>query len=232
MRIKLIALISTLVLIFGVLSLPVKADSGIAFGVIGNMATFDTDGVEVEGSGAEKNAATHSSDVDYPEVFLEYAAQYEHVGMTFGVSVIPGDTEIGAKSRTDTASDASDAGSADAGTYTAKADVSDHITIYVEPTVYLANGFGIFLKAGVSHVKVNSLESITFGEDSSAYGNQSVFGGMTGAGIKYQAPNGLLVKVEHTETVYETVDLDGNNGNTISAQPEQSATRLSIGYQF
>ena len=73
MRLKLIALVSTLVLMLGVLSLPVKADSGIAFGVIGNMATFDTDGVEVEGSGAEKNAATHSSDVDYPEIFLHYA---------------------------------------------------------------------------------------------------------------------------------------------------------------
>ena len=230
MRLKLIALISTLVLMLGVLSLPVKADSGIAFCVIGNMATFDTDGVENDG--AENNAATHSSDVDYPEVFLEYAAQYEHVGMTFGVSVIPGDTEIGAKSRTDTASDANDAGSADAGTYTAKAEVSDHITIYVEPTLYAGNGFGIFLKAGVSHVTVNTLESLALGDDSSAYGNQSVFGGMTGAGIKYQAPSGLLVKLERTDTVYETVDLDGNNGKTISAQPEQSSTRLSIGYQF
>ena len=229
MRLKLIALISTLVLMLGVLSLPVKADSGIAFGVIGNMATFDTDGVENEGT--EHNAATHSSDVDYPEVFLEYAAQYEHVGMTFGISVIPGDTEIGAKSRTDTQSDTNET-SDDSGTYTAKADVSDHITIYVEPTLYAGNGFGIFLKAGVSHVTVNTLESITQGTDSSAYGNKSVFGGMTGAGIKYQAANGLLVKVEHTETVYETVDLDGNNGNTISAQPEQSSTRLSIGYQF
>ena len=229
MRLKLIALISTLVLMLGVLSLPVKADSGIAFGVIGNMATFDTDGVENDGG--ENNAGTHSSDVDYPEVFLEYAAQYEHVGMTFGVAVIPGDTEIGAKSRTDTQSDSVET-SNDSGTYTAKAEVSDHITIYVEPTLYAGNGFGIFLKAGVSHVTVNTLESITFGTDSSAYGNQSVFGGMTGAGIKYQAPNGLLVKLERTDTVYETVDLDGNNGNTISAQPEQSSTRLSIGYQF
>ena len=151
--------------------------------------------------------------------------------MTFGVSLIPGDTEIGAKSRTDTASDANER-SDDSGTYTAKAEVSDHITLYVEPTFYAGNGFGIFLKGGVSHVKVNTLESITLGDDSSAYGNQSVFGGMTGAGIKYKHPNGLLLKVEHTETVYETVDLDGNNGNTISAQPEQSSTRLSIGYQF
>ena len=66
MRLKLIALISTLVLMLGVLSLPVKADSGIAFGVIGNMATFDTDGVENDnGTPAEHNAATHSVDVDY-----------------------------------------------------------------------------------------------------------------------------------------------------------------------
>jgi len=229
MRLKLIALVSTLMLMFGVLSLPVKADSGIAFGVIGNMATFDTDGTEADS--ATKNAGTHSEDVDYPEVFLEYAAQYEHVGMTFGIAVIPGDTEIGAKSRTDTQSDTNES-SNDSGTYTAKAEVSDHITIYVEPTVYAGNGVGVFLKAGVSHVTVNTLESITFGTDSSAYGNQSVFGGMTGAGIKYQAPNGLLIKLERTDTVYETVDLDGNNGRTISAQPEQSSTKLSIGYQF
>ena len=82
MRLKLIALISTLVLMLGVLSLPVKADSGIAFGVIGNMATFDIDGVENEGT-SDVNKGTSSSDVDYPEVFLEYAAQYNHVGMTF-----------------------------------------------------------------------------------------------------------------------------------------------------
>ena len=233
MRQKLIALTSTLILMIGVLSLPVKADSGIAIGIVGNMATFDTDGVENVGSG-ENNAGTHSEDVEFPEVFLEYAAQYESVGVTFGIAVIPGDTEIGAKSRTDTASDANDAGSSDAGTYTAKADVSDHITIYVEPTVYLANGFGIFLKAGVSHVTVNTLESIAKGTDSAAYGNESIFGGMTGVGVKYTSPNGMLIKVEHTETVYETVDLAaaGGNGNTISAQPEQSSTRLSIGYQF
>ena len=229
MRLKLIALVSTLMLMFGVLSLPVKADSGIAFGVIGNMATFDTDGTEADS--ATKNAGTHSEAVDYPEVFLEYAAQYEHVGMTFGIAVIPGDTEIGAKSRTDTASDANES-SDDSGTYTAKAEVSDHITIYVEPTVYAGNGFGVFFKAGVSHVTVNTLESIAKGTDSATYPNRSVFGGMTGAGIKYQAENGLLIKLERTDTVYETVDLDGGNGNTISAQPEQSSTRLSIGYQF
>ena len=59
-------------------------------------------------------------------------------------------------------SDANDAGSDDSGTYTAKAEVSDHITIYVEPTLYAGNGFGIFLKAGVSHVTVNTLESLAF----------------------------------------------------------------------
>ncbi len=230
MRLKLITLISTLGLMLAVLSLPVKADSGIAFGVVGNMATFDTDGTESDAS--TKNAGTHSEDVDFPELFLEYAAQYENVGMTFGVALIPGDTEIGAKSRTDTASDSNDAGSSDAGTYTAKAEVSDHVTIYVEPTFYANNGFGIFLKGGVTHVKVNTLESLKLGDDSSAYGNKSVFGGMTGGGVKYTAANGVMLKLEHTETVYETIDLDGNNGKTISAQPEQSATRLSIGYQF
>ena len=202
-----------------------------AVGVSQAYGGYEASGTENEGTD-DDNPGTHSEDVDMPSVFIEYAAQYEHVGMTFGAEAIPGDTEIGAKSRTDTASDANDQGSADAGTYTAKAEVSDHITIYVEPTLYAGNGFGISLKGGVSHVKVNALESITLGDDSSAYGSQSVFGGMTGAGIKFKQPNGLVMKLEQTSTVYETIRIDGNNGNVVTASPEQDATRISIGYQF
>ena len=55
---------------------------------------------------------------------------------------------------------------------------------------------------------------------------------MTGVGVKYNNPNGLLIKLERTETVYQTIDLDGNNGNVVTASPEQEATRISIGYQF
>ncbi len=57
---------------------------------------------------------------------------------------------------------------------------------------------------------------------------------MFGGGIKFSSANGLLIKAEYTETEFQTVDLAaaGGNGNTISAQPEQKAGRIAIGYQF
>ena len=49
---------------------------------------------------------------------------------------------------------------ADTGVYTAKAEVSDHTTFYVEPTFYANENIGIYVKGGVSQITVTSLESI------------------------------------------------------------------------
>jgi len=154
--------------------------------------------------------------------------------MTFGVSYTPMDTEIGTKSRTDTTLEDTTNADNSTGTYTAKADISSHATIYIEPTFMPNDNFGVYLKGGVSRVVVNSLESITLGEDSSAYGNETVFGGMYGLGAKIVHDSGLMFKLEYTKTIYETVKMTSTSGNKniISADPEIEAFRLAIGYQF
>ena len=155
--------------------------------------------------------------------------------MTLGVSYTPMDNEIGAKSRTDTQSETTDSASSnDSGTYTAKADISEHATIYIEPTYMPTDNFGLYLKGGVSRVVVNSLESIAFGENSSAYGNETVLGGMYGLGAKIVHDSGLLFKLEYTKTIYETVTMTSTTGNlnVISADPEIEAFRFAIGWQF
>ena len=144
------------------------------------------------------------------------------------------DRDLGAKSRTDTASDADDPGSADAGTYKAEADISNHATIYIEPTFMPTDNFGLYLKGGVSRVIVNSLESIAFGENSSVYGDETVLGRMYGLGAKVVHDSGLMFKLEYTKTVYETVSMTSTTGNLniISADPEIEAFRFAIGWQF
>ena len=97
-----------------------------------------------------------------------------------------------------------------------------------------SDNFGLYLKGGVSRVIVNSLESITFGEDSSAYGNETVLGGMYGLGAKIVHDSGLMFKLEYTKTIYETVKMTSTTGNKniITADPEIEALRLAIGYKF
>jgi len=96
------------------------------------------------------------------------------------------------------------------------------------------DNFGLYLKGGVSRVIVNSLESIALGDDSSAYGDETVTGRMFGLGAKVVHDSGLLFKLEYTKTIYETVKMTSTTGNKniISADPEIEAFRFAIGYQF
>ena len=206
-----------------------------AIGIIAASGKADTKGTEQ--GGGERKTGTSQEEILYGSIFAEYTFG-EMYGMTVGASYTPMDASLGTKSRTDTqtADDAKDddGGSDDSGTYKAKADISEHATIYLEPTFMPNDNFGLYLKGGVSRVVVNSLESIALGEDSSAYGNATVFGGMFGLGAKIVHDSGLMFKLEYTKTIYETVKMTSTTGNKniISADPKIEALRLSIGYQF
>ena len=213
---------------------------GYAVGIIGATGKVDTSGSEQEGnttgSDQEKTSTTHQEGLLYGSIFAEYTFG-EMYGMTLGVSYTPMDRSLGAKSRTDTAptDDDRDASSSqDAGTYTAEADISNHATIYIEPTYMPSDNFGLYLKGGVSRVIVNSIENIALGDDSSAYGDETVFGGMLGLGAKIVHDSGLLFKLEYTKTIYETVTMTSATGskNIITADPEIEAFRFAIGYKF
>ena len=205
-----------------------------AIGIIGAAGKIETEGSETEGTGDQEiTSASMLEGLLYGSLFAEYTWG-EMYGVTLGASYTPLDQSIGARSRVDTASDANDPGSSDAGTYKAEADISRHTTIYIEPTFMPTDNFGLYLKGGVSRVIVNSLESIALGEDSSAYGDETVLGGMLGLGAKVVHDSGLLFKLEYTNTFYETVSMTSTSGNNniISADPEIEAFRLAIGYQF
>ena len=208
---------------------------GYAIGIIGATGTAETSGTETEGGGdQEKTETSVQEGLLYGSIFAEYTFG-EMYGLTLGASYTPMESEIGAKSRTDANNmESSTATPDDDGTYNAKADISGHTTIYIEPTFMPNDNFGVYLKGGVSRVTVNSLESLALGDDSSAYGNETVLGGMYGLGAKMVHDSGLLFKLEYTKTVYETVKMTSSSGNKniISADPEIEAFRLAIGYQF
>ena len=94
--------------------------------------------------------------------------------------------------------------------------------------------FGIFLKAGVARINVNSDERIALGDDSSTYGNVDVMGGMWGIGIKGTHSSGVFLKLEGLKTHFESVALSSNTGNknTIQAVPRMESVRVAIGYKF
>ena len=233
MKLKILALISAIGLLVSVLAIPAKADGSIAIGVIGNQATFDTSGSETEDStGVPEVAETkHSHDADFPAVFLEGTQRTDHFGLTVGVAWIPGAASLGAKSRTDTTTDANETNQDDS-TYTAKAEISNHVSMYVEPTVFFGN-FGLYAKGGAARVTLDSLESISSGTDSSTYGDDNISGILGGVGLRASFGR-LLVKTEWVKTKYSKVRFTSTTGNKniVEATPEQESVKLAIGFQF
>jgi hypothetical protein len=211
------------------ISASAMAFEGFSIGIVGGTTDFDTTGSEFTTQTdmtTEKNDGSASKSVDVGSFFAEYTVAQ---GSTFGIEVVPDTAEIGAKSRTD-----SNTLATDDGTYTAKANISDHVTVYVEPTYMMNEQFGIYVKGGASRVTVESKESIAFGADSSTYGDVDVWGVMYGAGIKMVGASGLFGKIEATKTEYGTVTLHSTTGskNTITADPEAESARIAIGYNF
>ena len=227
----------------------VQADSsGWSVGVIQNFADFTTIGQENEpgkivlsasATNNETTKATHSKSVEFPSIFLEYSGRPDSgspLASTFGVSYIPGEASIGSKSRTDTAATVGADANSD-GTYTAKAELSNHLSIYLEPTLMMGNDvFGFYGKLGASGAQVKTLERLAVGTagDSSTSDEAMVFGGTVGAGVKAVFGNGILIKGEWTDTQYNEVELRSPTGNqnTIIATPEVQMFRVSLGYNF
>lgn len=226
--------------IFGVSTTSAKAiDVGFAVGVVGNSSTFETSGNEKEGnadntnSETETNSGSIANDVEFGSIFLESVLREGNVGASFGLEYTPGEASLGSQSRDDTKA-ANGGDGEETATYTGKAEVSDYIALYVEPTLYVYEGLGLFGKVGGSRVTVKSLESISAGTDSSAYGDEDIYGAIVGAGVRYVHSSGAMFKLAYEQTNYQTVTMDSTTGNKniITADPEQKAWRISLGYQF
>ena len=205
------------------------------FGLQGTYINVSATGSEKEGTGDGETSAEvkENNTTATAAFFAEYSiGDDDRHGFTLGMSFSPTSATIGAKSRTDTQSDATES-SDDSGTYKAKATVSKHTTLYIEPTL-MWDTFGIFLKAGVARVNVNSEEEIEFGTDSSSYGDKAVTGYLFGAGITKRFDSGLFYKLEAVRTVYDEVSMESQSGNrnTIKATPKTLGANILFGYRF
>mgnify|MGYP001224462351 CR=1 FL=1 len=214
---KIITLVSSMVIL---LTLSAKAEIGI--GISGAVHSFSASGTETLRESAKTTKADHDEVVAVPELFIEAISDN---GFAFGFAYIP-TRDLGSKARTDVA----DATGREAGTYKAKAELEDVMQIYTDiPSIEIA-GFQTHFKLGIQHVTLASLESLNSG---SKYPNETLLGYTIGYGVKGDLPygNNLYYKGDLTYTNFETYEADGA-GNKVSADLEDYAAKLSIGYKF
>ena len=195
-----------------------KAEMGI--GISGAMHLIDGTGSETTRTSNQVNSGSHDETATVPEVFIEAISDN---GLAVGISYIP-TRDMGSKSRSDTNSEG------DTGTYTAKAELDNVIKLYTDIPVGSIAGYSTYVHLGIQHVTLTTLESLNSG---ATYPNKDLLGATVGLGTKGDLPfgNNLYYKGEVTYTNFETYEADGA-GNKVSADLEDYAARLSIGYKF
>lgn len=235
MRFKFILNAAALLVLLASFTGTANAEGRFGIGVSVGAANFDSSGTETEGTGdGETTSANESAAAIVGNLFIEYAAKFGDYGATVGFSSIPGEHSLGKRLRGDTVSDSNE-DSSDTGDYTAKAMVTDHVGAYFEPTYYFPGSeTGIYLKLGALRTTVETQEEIAIGEDSSVYGDETVWGSQIGIGIRSRNESGFFTKIEYSETDYDSMTFTSTTGNSnkITADLDAQMFTVGLGWSF
>ena len=233
---KTIKALMTLIAISSLSSFAYAGSFGI--GVSGNIASVSADGTEstppatgTEATDTSVKTATAGNDFAFGSIFAEYNFG-DSERFTLGVDWIPGSADVNSKtiSRTDVNSDATET-NLQAGTRSANAEISDHVTYYAE----LGIAGGVYAKAGFAQVDIKTKEKSTITSSSAtvgSYPDKTLDAWTYGLGYKGTFGTNGFYKVEGYAIDYDTYSASSGTGNTVTANLDVVGAALKLGYKF
>ena len=179
---------------------------------------------------AQTRGAT-SGDANFPfgSIFVEYAkTMNKDLDLIIGLDYVPFKAEIDSKSFSDTSLEAAGTGT---GTRTAKLELENYATLYIQPTYKIVGGTAVYGKAGYIHgdVKISGSNTAT---GSTINAKDTINGYIVGLGIQHNIDKNLFVRLEGNFTVHDDVTATDSKGTKFTADSEMYAGKLSIGYSF
>ena len=175
-----------------------------------------------------------SGDSDFPfgSIFIEYAkTMNKDLDLIIGLDYVPFKAEIESKSFTDSSQEGSTTGASVTGVRTAKLELDNYATLYLQPTFKVGGGTSVNGKVGYIHgdVKITGSNTAT----SSTINAKDTLNGYTvGLGVQHNLNKNLFVRLEGNYTDHDTVKATDSKGTTFTADSEMYAGKLSIGYSF
>ncbi len=197
-------------------------------GVTISSATVDTDLTDdIDNNGSIDTTKAISNDIFFGSIFVENSVDTNFGSLTFGVDVIPVEAEFEARSTTQTSMTTSSTETS--GTNKGTADVSNHLTFYVQPAKDLGNGLSVFGTLAYVSADVSSKVQSVSSTDKTV--DQSLDGFKLGLGIKKDL-GGSFIKLEYSETDYDDISATTSNSTKVTADIDTSQLNLSIGKSF
>ena len=171
-------------------------------------------------------------DADFPfaSIFVEYAKTMDKdLDIIFGLDYVPFKAEIDSKSFADTSLEGSSGNVA--GTRTAKLELENYATLYIQPTYKIGGGTAVFGKVGYIHgdVKISGSNTAT---SSTINATDTLNGYVVGLGVQHNINKNVFVRLEGSYTDHDSVTATDSKSTKFTADSEIIAGKLSIGYSF
>ena len=180
---------------------------------------------DIDSNGTTNTTQNLSNDVTFASIFFEKAL---NENMSVGVDFIPFEAEF--ESRSTTQSSIKEKGSSTTtGTNKGTADVSRHITFYIQPQKEINDGLKVFGTLGLVRADVESkVQSIS---STNKTVDQSLDGMKLGLGVKKETGFGFI-KFEYSETDYDDISATTSNNTKVTADIDTDILALSVGRSF
>ena len=180
---------------------------------------------DIDNNGTTDTTKNISNDVTFASIFFEKAV---NENVSIGIDFIPFEAEF--ESRSTTQSSIKEKGSSTTtGTNKGTADVSNHLTFYIQPQKEIRDGLKVFGTLGLVRADVESKVQSVSSTDKTV--DQSLDGTKLGLGLKKETGFGF-VKLEYSETDYDTISTTTSNNTKVTADIDTEVLALSVAKSF
>jgi opacity protein-like surface antigen len=209
-------------------SFSTAAFSQISVGISAAYGNFD--GEARETNVTAKSAKSGDADFPFASIFAEYSTTLDKSWkLAIGLDYIPLSTEIESQTRSSTSQNAgTDVGS---GNTTAKMELKNHATLYIQPSYMIDQTLSVFGKVGYSQADLNITGS-NAATGSSINKDDTLKGYLIGIGIQNNISKTAFVRVEANYTDYDTVTYTNSTGTKFTGDGKLMAAKVSIGTSF
>ena len=179
---------------------------------------------DIDSNGTTDTTKDLSNDVSFASIFIEKAL---NDNMSVGIDFIPFEAEF--ESRSTTQASIKGAGTSTSGTNKGTADVSKHITLYLQPQREINDGLKVFGTLGLVRADVESLVQSVSSTNKTV--EQSLDGMKLGLGLKRETGFGFI-KLEYSQTDYDDISATTSNNTKVTADIDTDILALSVARNF
>ena len=179
---------------------------------------------DIDNNGTTNTTKNISNEVTFGSIFFEKAV---NDNVSFGIDFIPFEAEFESRSTTQTSR--TDGTTDTSGTNKGTADVSRHLTFYVQPQKEVIDGLKVFGTLGLVRADVESLVQSVSSTNKTV--EQDLEGMKLGLGLKKETGFGFI-KFEYSETDYDDVSVLTSNNTKVTADIDTEILALSVAKSF